>query len=76
MTTRKQRTQHALATLGVSVVYAGLTTMVAAFALYWGEVQFFNAFGTFLFCTMFFALVYSLIFFAAALMIMGPTYAV
>jgi hypothetical protein len=40
---RKERTRHALATLGGSVLSAGMTTLVAAFALYWGQVQFFNA---------------------------------
>jgi hypothetical protein len=33
------RTRHALGTLGVSILSAGLTTLVAAAALYWGQAR-------------------------------------
>ena len=70
---RRERVRWALATMGISVFSAGCSTMVAAFALYWGVVEFFHAFGTFLMCTLGFALLFSLVGFATAAMVLGPT---
>ena len=36
---RRERVRWALATMGISVFSAGCSTMVAAFALYWGVVR-------------------------------------
>jgi hypothetical protein len=46
---------------------------VAAFALYWGQIEFFHAFGLFLIFTIAFALLFSLVFFNVASMILGAT---
>ena len=48
---RRERTRWALSTMGISVLSAGGTTLVAAFALSNGQVEFFHAFGTFLMLT-------------------------
>lgn len=70
---RRERTRWALSTMGISVLSAGGTTLVAAFALSNGQVEFFHAFGTFLMLTISFALVFALIGFSAAAMVLGPT---
>ena len=59
--------------MGISVLSAGGTTLVAAFALSNGQVEFFHAFGTFLMLTISYALVFALIGFSAAAMVLGPT---
>ena len=62
----------ALATMGISVLSVGGTTLVAAFALSNGQVEFFHAFGTFLMLTIGFGLLFSLVGFSATAMVVGP----
>lgn len=70
---RRERMRWALATMGISVLSAGGTTLVAAFALSNGQVEFFHAFGTFLMLTIGFGLLFSLVGFSAIAMVFGPT---
>lgn len=70
---RLERTRWALSTMGISVLSAGATTLIAAFALSNGQVEFFHAFGTFLMTTIGFALLFALVGFSAAAMLIGPT---
>lgn len=72
-TMRRERMRWALATMGISVLSAGGTTLVAAFALSNGQVEFFHAFGNFLMLTIGFGLLFSLVGFSSLAMIFGPT---
>ena len=67
------RTHTSLSTVGISVLSAGVTTMVAAAVLFFGGViVFFQKFGTMLLFAMAFSLVYSLLFFHALVAWLGP----
>ena len=66
------RTHTSLSTVGISVLSAGLTTMVAALVLFFGVIVFFSKFGTMLALAMSFSLVYSLLFFHAIVSWLGP----
>ena len=66
------RTHTSLSTVGISVLSAGVTTMVAAFVLFFGVIVFFSKFGTMLALAMIFSLIYSLLFFHALISWLGP----
>lgn len=66
------RTHTSLSTVGISVLSAGVTTMVAAFVLLFGVIAFFSKFGTMLALAMSFSLIYSLLFFHAIVSWLGP----
>lgn len=66
------RTHASLSTVGISVLSAGLTTMVAAVVLFFGMIVFFSKFGTMLALAMSFSLIYSLLFFHALVSWLGP----
>ena len=66
------RTRTSLSTVGISVLSAGVTTMVAAFVLFFGTIIFFSKFGTMLALAMSFSLIYSLVFFHAVVSWLGP----
>lgn len=69
---RMERTQHALLTLGVSVLAGSNTTNVAGIWLWFGTMVFFNKFAFLINMTICSALLWSLIFLPSALMIVGP----
>eukprot|EP01043_Picozoa_sp_COSAG02_P027764 COSAG02_NODE_1650_length_11487_cov_13.602895_15_plen_204_part_00 len=66
------RTHTSLSTVGISVLSAGVTTMVAAFVLFFGAIVFFSKFGTMLALAIGFSLIYSLLFFHALISWLGP----
>jgi predicted RND superfamily exporter protein len=66
------RTHTSLSTVGISVLSAGVTTMVAACVLFFGVIVFFSKFGTMLALAMGFSLIYSLFFFHALISWLGP----
>ena len=66
------RTHASLSTVGVSVLSAGLTTTIAAFVLFFGEIVFFSKFGTMLALAMLFSLAYSVLFFHALATVAAP----
>ena len=66
------RAHTSLSTVGISVLSAGVTTMVAAFVLFFGTIIFFSKFGTMLALAMSFSLIYSLLFFHALISWLGP----
>eukprot|EP00892_Ulva_mutabilis_P009237 jgi/Ulvmu1/6686/UM030_0017.1 len=70
--TRVERTQHALLTLGVSVLAGSNTTNVAGIWLWFGTMVFFNKFAFLINMTVCSALLWSLVFLPSALMIVGP----
>jgi predicted RND superfamily exporter protein len=67
------RTHTSLSTVGVSVLSAGLTTMIAAFVLFFGVIIFFAKFGAMLALAMGFSLLYSVVFFHALVTMAGPS---
>lgn len=69
---RMQRTQHALLTLGVSVLAGSNTTNAAGIWLWLGTMVFFNKFAFLINMTVCSALLWSLVFLPAALMVIGP----
>eukprot|EP00924_Labyrinthula_sp_SR-Ha-C_P013826 augustus_masked-scaffold_5-processed-gene-14.15-mRNA-1 protein AED:1.00 eAED:1.00 QI:0/-1/0/0/-1/1/1/0/1398 len=71
-TDRYMRTEHALVTLGTSVLFGAITTLVASIFLLFATITFFSKFGTLFVSTIFFAFLWGLIMFPAMLMHFGP----
>ena len=69
---RRLKAKDTLDHLGVSVLCGAGTTLGAAFFMLFGKIQFFLQFGTFLFCTIGFALLFSLCFFINFMALFGP----
>lgn len=70
--TRFERVRDALTELGVSVVFGGLSTILAGIMLFFTTILFFNKFGGFLVATIALSMLWSLTIFCAALMVVGP----
>lgn len=70
--TRAERTQQALLALGVSILAGGNTTNLAGVWLWFGTMVFFNKFAFLINMTICSALLWSLVFFPAACIIVGP----
>jgi hypothetical protein len=49
--------------ISLTADFAVGSTLIAAFALYWGVIEFFHAFGVFLIFTITFALLFAVVFF-------------
>lgn len=67
-----ERTQHALLTLGVSVLAGSNTTNLAGVWLWLGTMVFFNKFAFLINMTICSAMLWSLLFLPSALMVVGP----
>ncbi|XP_064628942.1 protein dispatched-like [Lineus longissimus] len=71
--TRQDRTRDALKRIGISVLSGAVTTLGASCFMFFSKILFFMQFGTFIFCTVGFSLVFALIFFPVLLSICGPS---
>ena len=69
---RRGRVRDMLESLGMSVLWGALTTLGAAFFMLFAKLQFFLQFGTCLFCTIGFSLLYSIVFFSTVMAMVGP----
>lgn len=69
---RLQRTKHALGHVGISVVSGACSTLGASVVMFAGKIIFFIQFGTFIFVTIGFSTLYSLVFFSTVLALVGP----
>jgi len=69
---RQGRTRDMLVNVGVSIVSGSVSTLGASVFLFFPTIVFFNKFGIFIFMTIIFALVFSLLIFAAMLAVWGP----
>ncbi|XP_064629712.1 protein dispatched homolog 1-like [Lineus longissimus] len=71
--TKKDRTRDALGRIGVSVLSGAVTTLGSSFFMFFSRILFFMQFGTFIFCTVGFSLLFALLFFPAVLDTVGPS---
>jgi predicted RND superfamily exporter protein len=71
--TKQDRTKDALARIGVSVLSGAVTTLGASFFMFFSGILFLMQFGTFIFCTVGFSLMFALLFFPAVLDTFGPS---
>ena len=69
---REDKMQHALASMGVSVVSGAITTLMASSMLFACSFNFFTTFGSFIFFVIFWAIAWALCFFPAVMMSIGP----
>jgi multidrug efflux pump subunit AcrB len=69
---RLQRTKHALGHVGISVISGACSTLGAAVFMFGGKIIFFMQFGIFIFVTIGFSTLYSLLFFSTVLTLIGP----
>lgn len=69
---RHGRVRDMLAEFGTSVLCGFTTTFGSAVFMMFAELQFFLQFGTCLICTIGFSFVYSIVFFATVMAIVGP----
>mmetsp|Transcript_8463 Transcript_8463/g.34825 ORF Transcript_8463/g.34825 Transcript_8463/m.34825 type:complete len:1206 (+) Transcript_8463:235-3852(+) len=69
---RFEKVRDALGHTGASVLSGAISTISASLPMFGAQIIFFFKFGVFVFLTIFFSLVYSLMFFAAALCVVGP----
>lgn len=67
-----EQTQHALLTLGVSVLAGSNTTNLAGIWLWFGTMVFFNKFAFLINMTICSAMLWSLFFLPSVLMVVGP----
>ncbi|XP_050405065.1 protein dispatched homolog 3-like [Patella vulgata] len=71
-TDRRGRLRDMLENVGISVLSGACTTLGASLFMLMAEILFFMQFGIFMFCTIGFSLIYSLVFFTVMLGICGP----
>ena len=69
---RLQRTKHTLGHVGISVISGACSTLGASVFMFAGKIIFFMQFGIFIFVTIGFSALYSLLFFSAVLTLIGP----
>ncbi len=69
---RLQRTRHALGHVGISVISGACSTLGASVFMFAGKIIFFMQFGIFIFVTIGFSTLYSLLFFSTVLTLIGP----
>eukprot|EP00930_Biecheleria_cincta_P102937 TRINITY_DN9479_c0_g4_i1.p1 TRINITY_DN9479_c0_g4~~TRINITY_DN9479_c0_g4_i1.p1 ORF type:complete len:1108 (+),score=159.52 TRINITY_DN9479_c0_g4_i1:3-3326(+) len=69
---REHRVIHALEHSGVSVVSGAVSTLLASGCLLFCTISFFKTFGTMIFITIIFAIVFSVFFFPALMAMIGP----
>ncbi|XP_028396244.1 protein dispatched homolog 3-like [Dendronephthya gigantea] len=69
---RLRRTKHTLGHVGISVVSGACSTLGASVVMFAGKIIFFIQFGTFIFVTIAFSTLYSLVFFSTVLALVGP----
>lgn len=69
---RLARTRHALTDLGISVLFGALTTLLAGLCLFPGIIVFFVKFAGLIVSTIILSVIWSLGFFPALLMVVGP----
>jgi len=72
MNGRKERMIGALSHLGISLFSGAISTLGACFFLFFPLITFFVQFGTFVFLTIAFSLLYSMVFFTALMFELGP----
>ncbi|XP_064627690.1 uncharacterized protein LOC135487627 isoform X2 [Lineus longissimus] len=71
--TRHDRIQECLRHVGISVISGAITTLGSSFFMLFAQINFFMQFGTFIFCTIGIALLFSLFFLPALLSVIGPS---
>ncbi len=71
-TDRLNRTRDMLETTGMSVVSGAITTLGASFFMYFGNTQFFFQFAAFIFSTIGFSFLFSIVFLSTFLALCGP----
>lgn len=71
--TRLNRVRDALTDLGISILFGAISTLLAGFMLFPAIITFFVKFAGLLIITIALNLLWSLLFFPATLMILGPT---
>jgi multidrug efflux pump subunit AcrB len=69
---RLQRTKHTLGHVGISVISGACSTLGASVFMFPGKIVFFMQFGIFIFVTIGFSTLYSLLFFSTLLALIGP----
>ena len=69
---RLGRTKDMLEEVGISVLSGALTTLGASLFLLFAAILFFVQFGTFMFCTIGFSIIYSLGLFVTVMALCGP----
>jgi hypothetical protein len=72
-TTRKGKTQDALAEMGISVTAGAVTTFGAGVFLFGATIIFFRKFGILIMSTIAYSMLWALIFFPSLLVLAGPT---
>merc|ERR1712166_1269620 len=70
--TREERSQHALAEMGISVINSAVTTLLAAAMLFACGFYFFFQFGAFIFFVIGFSILMSMTFLIPLLLAFGP----
>lgn len=70
---RFNRTRDALTDLGISILFGAITTLLAGFMLFPAIIIFFKKFAGLIVTTVALGMIWSLIFFPAMLLIVGPT---
>ena len=70
--TRPEKVKLMMQDMGVSVLSGAISTMLAAFPMFFAPNTFFVKFASFLFCTIALSCLYALTFFPAVLSLMGP----
>ena len=70
--TRDERVLIMIEEMGVSVLSGALSTLIAAFFMFFAPNQFFVKFASFLFVTIALSCIYALVLFPAALAVFGP----
>ncbi len=71
-TLRLERIQESLHKVGISVISGAISTMGAAFFMFFSRLFFFKEFGAFIFGTVGFSMVFSLFVFMAGYSLFGP----
>ena len=69
---RLSRTRDMLSEVGVSVLSAAITTVGAAAMLMFAQITFFVKFGSFIFLTISFSIIFSLVLFTTCIALFGP----
>eukprot|EP00927_Polykrikos_kofoidii_P053775 TRINITY_DN48336_c0_g1_i1.p1 TRINITY_DN48336_c0_g1~~TRINITY_DN48336_c0_g1_i1.p1 ORF type:complete len:1250 (+),score=207.73 TRINITY_DN48336_c0_g1_i1:128-3751(+) len=71
--TKEERALHSLSSMGITVVSGAATTLLAAAALFFCWLRFFQQYGAFVFFTILFSIVLAVFNLVPALIVVGPT---
>jgi len=72
MNEREFRLRFALGTVGISISAGAVTTLIGGSAMIFSRVLFYNRFGVYLVCTMFWSWLYAFFYFVSLLSVFGP----